>query len=165
MGDNQTTAGTQTPSHASSLDMERIELHWETREEEYLIGLASQARELATRHRQAAAQARKLYNGLGLPGMLLPLIAAAINESLSDYKIAATALMLGSACLSGVNTWLNNGSRAAAHETASAAFEGVAANVEREMAIPKAHRTDCDVAMERVSSAFAAAQGAAPPGL
>jgi hypothetical protein len=67
------------------------------------------------------------------------------------------------AALSALNTFMNNGQKAVAHDNASTRFAAVDGSIQKCMAVPKAHRVACDVALERYTNMMVAATGAAPP--
>ena len=150
------------PTSEHSDDVLRSELPWQPREEVFLGGIAERARSLSARHSAAAGFARKLYSIFGIPGVLLPLVAASLNEW-TDIPWLASVLMLMAAALSALNTFLNNGNKAVSHDTASARFAAVDGAIQKCLAIPKAHRIACDVALERFSSQMDSATAAAPP--
>jgi hypothetical protein len=150
------------PTSEHSDDVLRAELPWEPREELFLGGIAEKARSLSARHSAAAGCARKLYSAFGIPGVLLPLIAASLNEWARVPWLASVLMLLASA-LSALNTFLNNGQKAVSHDTASARFAGVDGSIAKCLAVPKAHRVACDVALERFTNLMDAATAAAPP--
>ena len=150
------------PNSEHSDDVLRSELPWEPREELFLGGIAERARSLSARHSAAAGFSRKLYSAFGIPGVLLPLVAASLNEW-AAIPWLASVLMLMAAALSALNTFLNNGNKAVSHDTASARFAAVDGAIQKCLAIPKAHRIACDVALERFSSLYDSATAAAPP--
>jgi hypothetical protein len=150
------------PTSEHSDDVLRAELPWEQREEIFLGGIAEKARSLSAKHTAAARFSRKLYSAFGIPGVLLPLIAASLNEW-AQVPWLASVLMLLAAALSALNTFMNNGQKSVAHDTASARFAGVDGAIAKCLAVPKAHRVACDVALERFTTLMDAATAAAPP--
>jgi hypothetical protein len=58
---------------------------------------------------------------------------------------------------------MNNGQKAVAHDTASARFAAVDGAIQKCLAVPKAHRIACDVALERFTNLMDSATAAAPP--
>jgi len=150
------------PTSEHSDDVVRAELPWEPREELFLSGIAERARSLSAKHAAAAVLSRKLYSAFGIPGVLLPLIAASLNEW-AQVPYLASIMMLVAAALSALNTFMNNGQKAVAHDTASARFAAVDGAIQKCLAVPKAHRIACDVALERFTNLMDSATAAAPP--
>ena len=152
-----------TPANSEhSEDILRVEMSWEPREEVYVSGIAERARSLSARHSAAASFSRKLYSAFGIPGVLLPLIAASLNEW-GEIPFLASVMMLCAAALSALNTFMNNGQKAVAHDNAAARFAGVDGSVQKCLAVPKAHRVACDVALERFTNMMDNATASAPP--
>ena len=152
-----------SPPHSEhSDDVVRSELPWEPREEVFLGGIAERARSLSAKHAAAAVLSRQLYSAFGIPGVLLPLVAASLNEW-TKVPWVASILMLLAAALSALNTFLNNGQKSVSHDTASARFAAVDGAIAKCLAVPKAHRIACDVALERFTNLMDSATAAAPP--
>ena len=149
-------------SSEDSNDILRVEMPWQPRQEVYLGDIAAKARSLSARHAAAAALSRRLYTGLGIPGVLLPLIAASLNEW-AEVPFLASIMMLCAAALSALNTFMANGQKSVAHDNASARFAAVDGAVAKCLAVPKAHRVACDVALERFTNQMDNATAAAPP--
>jgi hypothetical protein len=150
------------PTSEHSDDVLRAELPWQPREELFLGGIAEKARSLSAKHSAAAILSRQLYSAFGIPGVLLPLIAASLNEW-AKVPWVASVIMLVAAALSALNTFMSNGQKSVSHDTASARFAAVDGAIAKCLAVPKAHRVACDVALERFTNMFDSATAAAPP--
>ena len=75
--------GPPTPKEESSGshdDPLRKELLWEDREEKHVLKVLEICRVKALKHGQKAGGCRKAYRALGLPAIMLPLIASALVE-------------------------------------------------------------------------------------
>jgi hypothetical protein len=150
------------PTSEHSDDVLRAELPWQPREELFLGGIAEKARSLSAKHSAAAILSRQLYSAFGIPGVLLPLIAASLNEW-AKVPWVASVIMLVAAALSALNTFMSNGQKSVSHDTASARFAAVDGAIAKCLAVPKAHRVACDVALERFTNLMDSATASAPP--
>lgn len=154
-----------TPPSAAppeSVDLERIEIPWEAREEDYLTDIRGRCDSLSERHGAKAAKFRRLYNALGLPAALIPTSLGAMNGVLTPDAWVISLAMVLTGILTTTSQFLNLGKKASRHTEYSGLYADLSAQITRELALPKRGRTACDVYMERVSSRYAFLQGSAP---
>ena len=147
--------GPPTPKDEDSAgshdDPLRKELLWEDREEKHVLKVLETCRVKAMKHGQKAGGCRKAYRALGLPAIMLPLIASALVEyTPKELSWIITTLMLVSGLLSAVNSTLNFGKKAQQHDEYSARFGEVCDEINSQLCRPKAGRIACDVFLERI---------------
>jgi hypothetical protein len=150
------------PSGSSEDDVLRKELMWETREEEYIRGIASVCSEKFIRHNEYAGWYRLYYSAYGLPAAVLPLIATAAVEYVPQ-KYVITGLLLGAAICSAVNTFLDFGRKSQKHEDYAGRYGALVAEIDGQLCRPKIGRIACDVMLERVKERFSSLNMSAPP--
>lgn len=148
---------------ASIDNVERRELLWEKREEQLLTLWARQIEQKRSKHYKKGGLYRNLYYVFGIPGTILPLIAASLNGVLEMAPLTISACLVFSGIISGINTFVNFGKKEQQYFEFSSKYSELGISIEKELSIPKSHRVAADVFLERVQNTLNSINTNAPP--
>jgi hypothetical protein len=150
-------------TNTSQDDADRKELLWDGTEEGYVTNVADKCRSKAERHLSTSASRRKAFHVVGIPSVILPLIAAVLQCDQGDYAWVVTTIIVLSGSCSAVNAFMNFGKLAQQHLEYAARFEELSSEIDSMLCRPKSGRIAADVFLERCQNKFAALTLGAPP--
>lgn len=137
---------------SSKDDSSREELLWEEREEKYIRDIEHECRALSQTLEKIGKRKRYWYAIWSIPSMLLPVLAASVNEMAPDnLKYMSSLLMLGSAMCTTINTFFNFGKKSQQFFEHSNKYRELSDDISVELCKPKKYRLDCDLVLQRVS--------------
>ncbi len=129
-------------------DESRKELLWEDREETLLNTWKDEMGVLSRKHRAAGKKYKAMYNVLGVPATLIPIVLSGVTEYI--HPPVQSFLMIIAGTLVGLSTFFNLGKRFTQHFEYEHTYDELARELEKELRKPKRHRVACDVYMERI---------------
>ena len=154
-----------SPAHSSVDDAARKELLWEEREEVLVKKIAAQCSTSADRHTEKARKFKRFFVLLGLPGALLPLVAAALGDIFKDQadmgKYMQVALLV-SGILSGIGTFFNFGKKLQVHFDTAGKYAELQLFIDTEMCKPRSMRMACDAFLVLSTNKFSSLNLQAP---
>lgn len=133
-------------------DSGRKELLWEDREEKFIQSIEDDCRMNSVQLDLIARRKRTWFRLFSIPSMILPLIAASINEMApSDLQPISSVFMLLSGMCTVVNTFFNFGKKSQQFFEYSNKFRELADEISVELCKPKRYRLDCDLVLHTVT--------------
>ena len=137
------------PSNKSSEDDPlRKELLWQKREEQLLLKWGDNIKQKAIKHKSKALTNKKMYHMFSIPVIIIPLVIGGINGMVDITPITFSILMIFSSILAGVNTFFNFSKKSTLHFEFESKYNELHISIEKELSIPKIHRTAADVFLE-----------------
>ena len=126
-------------SESSSDRHTRSEQEWTSRNSELCHAFYSRACEASQKHHLKFKRWRKVHHALGLPSVILPLVAATLQPYLVDtgnshYPMVLVALMLASAIVSATLAFVDPSKKREAHDQASARYDELSVHIETVLA-------------------------------
>jgi hypothetical protein len=113
----------------------------------------SECKDNAKRHNRAGKKFKWLYNIVGVPTMLVPILIGSFSTQLAVSPITQSVLMLCSGALSTISQFFDFSGRSASHFEYEARYSELAAEIDVELVKPKARRLACDVYLEHCLNA------------
>jgi len=133
-------------SDSSSDRHDRIEMEWTSKNSELLHTFGERAHNASKAHGIKTKKWKKIYLCLGIPSVIIPVIAGILQPYLSkDYEVILVILMLLSGMLSACLTFINPSQKQERHDNASHKYDVLATNIETILAIPKRNRVQADL--------------------
>jgi len=83
-----------------------------------------------------------------IPVIIIPLVIGGINGMVDITPITFSILMIFSSILAGVNTFFNFSKKSTLHFEFESKYNELHISIEKELSIPKIHRTAADVFLE-----------------
>jgi hypothetical protein len=152
-----------TPDSTSSVDIEREEMKWETREEKYLDNIRQQCLKLSEQHNQASRKAKKKFGACSIPVIFIPIVMGSVNQYLpAGYEYINSTGMMLTGIISGINAFFNYGKKTTQHNEYAGRYAELAGYVASELIKPKRHRIALDVFMERINEKMSGLNSTAP---
>ena len=143
------------PSNKSSEDDPlRKELLWERREEQLLLKWGDNIKQKAIKHKSKASSNKKMYHIMSIPVIIIPLVIGGVNGLVDIAPITFSICMITSSIIAGVNTFFNFSKKSALHFEFEGKYNELGISIEKELSIPKTHRTAADVFLERIQQTF-----------
>jgi hypothetical protein len=143
------------PSNKSSEDdINRKELLWEKREEQLLLKWCDNIKQKAINHKAKALTNTKIYHITSIPVIIIPLVIGGINGLVDIAPITFSILMIFSSIIAGVNTFFNFAKKSILHFEFEGKYNELHVSIEKELSIPKIHRTAADVFLERIQQTY-----------
>jgi len=143
------------PSNKSSEDDPlRKELLWQKREEQLLLKWGDNIKQKAIKHKSKALTNKKMYHMFSIPVIIIPLVIGGINGMVDITPITFSILMIFSSILAGVNTFFNFSKKSTLHFEFESKYNELHISIEKELSIPKIHRTAADVFLERIQQTY-----------
>jgi hypothetical protein len=143
------------PSNKSSEDdINRKELLWEKREEQLLLKWGDNIKQKAIKHKAKALTNKKIYHIFSIPIIIIPLVIGGINGLVDIAPITFSILMIFSSIIAGVNTFFNYSKKSTLHFEFEAKYNELGISIEKELSIPKIHRTAADVFLEKIQQTY-----------
>ena len=141
-------------SESSSEDnIDRVELLWDSRNQDLIIHWANECKQNSKLHHTAGKKFKLLYNIVGVPTMLVPILVGSFSSQLAVSPITQSVLMLCSGALSTISQFFDFSGRSAAHFEYEARYSELAAAIDVECCKPKARRIAADVYLEHCLNA------------
>lgn len=154
IGDVSTPRGYNDRDENNSTDDDnRRELLWEDREENLIMDITRKCEAIAIRHHIKGAVSKRLYAFWGVPGIILPVVVASLNEYLEEKYYASVAMLTAAICNT-IGTFFNYGKMSQKHFDIAGKYEELSQEVQMEMCKPKRHRIACDVYLQKTVSKF-----------
>jgi hypothetical protein len=150
-------------SNCSQDDAERQELLWDGTVEGYVTHIENKCRSKTDQHLKASAFRRKAFHAVGIPSVILPLVAAVMQCDPGEYAWVVTTIIVVSGSCSAVNAFMDFGKNAQAHLEYAARFEELSSEIDSMLCRPKSGRVAADVFLERCQNKIAALTLGAPP--
>ena len=147
----------------SSLDTDRHELMWESREESLVERWKTHCIKKRNEHGVKARVMKKRYTALSIPAIVLPLVLSGFSTVLQTHPLVISGTLMVVAILSGMNGFFNLGRLTQAHYNYEGLYGDLALSIESEMCRPKKARLACDVYLERTRCNISKLDLAAPP--
>jgi hypothetical protein len=146
----------------STDDQTRTELMWEDREELLVEKWRVDIMKASHQHQRLGKKYQNLYKIFGLPTVLIPLSLSGLNGVLEVEPLVVTILLVLSASLQGVVTFVNFGQKYQEHYNYSTLYSELSKQIECELCKPKSKRLACDVFLERVRQQYSHLNHMAP---
>ena len=141
--------GEKSPSE-SSKDVDRIEMKWENRQEEFIEKIQNTCIKLSTQHSQASKSHKKKYIRYSIPAIVLPLVCGAVSNFIpTEYEYINGITLSLTGILTGINTFFNYGKKTEKHNEFAGRYGELAGFISAELCKPKKFRVQLDVFMER----------------
>tara|TARA_R110000744_G_scaffold144468_5_gene256581 strand:+ start:181 stop:672 length:492 start_codon:yes stop_codon:yes gene_type:complete len=139
-------------SESSSEDKERIEQPWDTKSEQFIQDLKLSCDQISKMFNLSSRKAKKKYNLLAIPTIILPLICSIIIPKIEKNKdIINSVLLCMIGILNGLSTFFNFGKKMIIFNEYSGKYTELSNIISLELAKPKKYRIDLDVFLERVT--------------
>lgn len=143
------------PSNKSSEDdINRKELLWEKREEQLLLKWGDNMKQKAIKHKAKALTNKKIYHIISIPVIIIPLVIGGINGLVDIAPITFSILMISSSIIAGINTFFNFSKKSTLHFDFENRYNELSISIEKELSIPKTHRSPADVFLERIQQTY-----------
>lgn len=146
-----------------SEDNVRLEMGWEDTHEHLFREWVKDCQERSAAHAKKAKNFKRLYQALGIPATLLPIILSGITDALKPHEYVLTAGLVVTGVITGVSTFLNPGQKAERHWAFEAKFAEIVNDIRVILSKPRQYRLAADVALERYLNAYNTVCGNAPP--
>lgn len=143
-------------------DTTRTELLWEKREETLLDKWKRDIVVASYGHQRLGKRYHCLYKVFALPTILIPLTLSGLNGITDVNPLVSTILLILSASLQGVVTFVNFGQKYQEHYNYSNLYSELSKEIESELCRPKSKRIACDVFLERVRHQYSHLEHMAP---
>jgi hypothetical protein len=158
----ETNISIEPANSNSSVDHDRRELLWESREERLIVIWKNHCQEKSKRHGVKARRKKLQYTIISIPAILIPLIMTGLNTILQEYMYVNIILMMLVSILTGINGFLNLGGQTAQNFQFEGLYSDLMLNIDQELCKPKSHRVACDVYLERVKCGISKLDLSAP---
>lgn len=132
----------------------RKELLWEHREEVVVERWKNHCMKQSQLHGVKARLIKKQYKCLSIPAILIPVGMSSFSSYLLMHPVVTSACLMTVSIFTGLNGFLNLGSRTQSHFNSEGLYADLALGIETEMCRPKRYRLACDVFLERTRSAI-----------
>jgi len=133
-------------------DSDRKELLWEDREEKFIQTIEDDCRANSVQLDLIARKKRSCFRLWSVPAMILPLIAASLNEMApTKIKYVSSMIMLISGVCTVINTFFNFGKKSQQFFEYSNKYRELADEISVELCKPKRYRLDCDLVLHTVT--------------
>lgn len=143
------------PSEKSSNDdITRRELLWEKREETLLLKWGDSIKKKAINHKLKSSFNKTMYYTFGIPVVIIPLVMSGINGFVDIAPITFTLLMISNSIIAGISTFINFSKKMMIHNEFEGKYNELKTLIDKELAIPKRHRTPADVFLERIHQIY-----------
>jgi hypothetical protein len=150
-----------TPSSEDNPD--RMELLWESREEDLLLEWGAICKSKSIQHDTQGKTNKMRFGVFGVPSVLIPIVLGGLSSVAPSNSLIYSLGMMGSGLFSGVNMFFNFSKKAQQHFEYSGKFAELATEIETELCKPKKHRIACDIYLERIKISFNALCSQSPP--
>lgn len=148
-------------SSSSVDDPSRLELMWQSREEQQIKSWQQTCMETAEAHKKKSHLLKCMYNALSIPMILLPLVIGSFTIYIVNPIVMASILLVISFC-NGLLIFFNLGRLIQLHHQFEAEYRELYINIERTLCKPKKNRIACDMYLERISGALTSLDKRAP---
>ena len=136
----------------SSEDKERIEQPWEHKSEQFIVDLKFVCTENATLFNSASHRAKKKYNLLAIPVIILPLICSIFINRLDKNKdLINSVLLCMIGIINGLSTFFNYGKKYMEFNEYSGRYTELSNIISVELSKSKKYRMALDVFLERIT--------------
>ena len=135
-----------------SYDSERKELLWQPREERIIDKWKTHCVNQSELHGVKARLVKRRYQLLTIPSILIPVCLSGFSSLLENRPLIVSGCMVCVSILTGVNGFLNLGSRTSDHFNSEGRYADLSMLIESEMCKPKSKRLACDVYLEKIRS-------------
>ena len=147
----------------SSLDNERTEMPWESKQEQFILKIKEQCDELSKQHEIVSKSHKKRYIRYSVPSIVLPIVFGAVSNFIpTEYDFVSGVALSVTGILTGINTFFNHGRKCERHNEYSGRFAELAGYISTELCKPKKYRVQLDVYLERVTRKFNDLNNSAP---
>ncbi len=133
----------------SSEDKNRVEMCWTSKHEEYLTEIKNGCLNLSIIYELKAKKYNRLYFGLTIPTVIIPIVIGSINPFLT-ISYVSSIIMCSSGVLSGVITFIKPNERSAKYSEYSLQYNEIADMIETELIKPKKFRDHPSLFIERI---------------
>jgi len=133
-------------SLSSSLDREREEVLWETRNQDLLKKWGVECKTLCKQHKTKAKKNKRMYVIVALPCMIIPITSSIIQPHIQN-QFVLSILMLITGVLSTVNTFFNFSAKREKHNEADRLYEELSLGIDEILATKKKHRQAADITL------------------
>lgn len=141
-------------SESSSEDAsDRVELMWDSRNQDLIIHWGNECKANAKLHNKAGKKFKWLYSIVGVPTMLIPVLIGSFSTQLALAPLTQSVCMLCSGALSTISQFFDFSGRSSAHFEYEARYSELASEIDVECCKPKARRVACDVYLEHCLNA------------
>ena len=128
----------------SSLDRDREEVLWESRNQNLLKSWGEECKTLCRQHKEKAKKNKRLHIIVALPCMIIPITTSIVQPHISNQLIMSI-LMLTTGVLSAINTFFNFSAKHVKHNEAVRQYEELSLYIDEILNTKKKHRTAADI--------------------
>ena len=150
-------------SDSNSDNTHRIELLWDSKNEQVIEKWGELCKESSFAHGNKAKRFKILHVFIGIPTMILPVVSAVFSQQLTAQPFLLSMLMLLSGGLAAVGQFFDFSNKSAPHYEFEARYIERVNKTESELCKPSARRVAADVFLEHCLSAFNRLCSSAPP--
>lgn len=151
-----------TDNIPSSVDAVRVEMKWDVRQQNTLLAWAADAKKRSNYHGEQAVINKARHAAFGVPTMVLPLVISTLTDYLRDLPVVSAFMLITCALFSTIATFFAFAGKMQHHGEFESRFAEFATTVEAEMSKPRAHRTQCDVYLQKSLDSYNSLVSSAP---
>ena len=152
-----------SPASSDSHDNDnRVELMWESREEDVIHNWMAVAKNKEIYHNDKGKTYKNMYAVFALPAMLIPIVISGVGTELDPFPLVRSAVLILSGCIAGVSAFFNFGSKMSRHFEYEGLYGQFYAELQVELSKPKANRIQCDVFLQKYLDRFNLLNNSAP---
>ena len=141
---------TPTSETESKDNVHREELLWEKREEEFIATIRKSCSAASIEENAKGKKSRNFHILFSIPCMIIPVVAATLNEITTQTSISSI-LMLSSSLCNIINGFFNFGKKTQQHFEFSTKYSELADEISTELCKPRKHRIDCDLFLQKIT--------------
>lgn len=145
-----------------SLSEHRTEEKWSDDNTQFFKNIMADCNERSVQHGRAGRKFKKINNGLTIPTMLLPIVLSTLSNELAEQHLLNDCLLIGLACLNGVNAFFDFSKKSSNHLEFESRYEELNHEIESELVKAKNFRTQFDVYLTEISMKYSMLNKSAP---
>jgi hypothetical protein len=150
----------ETPE--STDDPNRKELLWEEREENLLLGWATDCKITSELHGLQSKKNKKLYAIFGIPSIFIPIVLGGVSNVIPCNSLIYSLAMMVTGLFSGFGMFYNFSKKEIEHSEYQNKFLELSIDIDLEICKPKFHRVACDLFLERIKLKYTALRNEQP---
>ena len=136
----------------SSEDKIREEQPWDTKSEQFIQDLKLSCDQISKMFNLAGRKAKKKYNLLAIPTIILPLVCSVVINKIENNKdLINSVLLCIIGIINGLSTFFNFGKKMIIFNEYSGKYTELSNIISLELAKPKKYRIDLDIFLERIT--------------
>ena len=138
----------------SSEDIERINMLWSSEHEDFLTKIKDESKKKSLKQDLKYKKFKKIYYGLSIPNVILPLTLAALNPLFLNIATVNIVGAASTSIIAGLLGLANLNERIASHLNYRERFQQLVNEIELILIKKKKDREPADVTLERIKALF-----------